>query len=104
MSHTPLVQIDKVEIINNNTYHNHIDTGELIHKLNRIYKAVVNDTAIEEALLEQNEELRNQVEALLTGETLPPAVQEKVNAIFDALKANKEKLKKGIEENQPKSL
>jgi hypothetical protein len=102
MPHNPLVLIEKVEI--NNIYQNHVDTGEIIHKLNRIYRAVVNDTAIEEALLEQNEELRKQVEDLLTGETLPPQVQEKVNAIFAAAKAQKEKMKQAIVDNQPTSL
>lgn len=96
---SPLVNIEKVEI--NGTYHNRFDDTEINYKLSRIYRAVISDTAAEEALSNYVEILEKQLRDVLTGEVLPPAVQEKVDAIFAATKADTAKLKKGIEENQP---
>lgn len=96
---SPLVNIEKVEI--NGSYHNHFDDTEIQRKLNRIYRAVLSDTAAEEALSHYVEILEKQLRDVLTGEVLPPAVQEKVDAIFAAIKADTSKLKKGIEDNQP---
>lgn len=96
---TPLVVIEKVEI----NHINHVDIGEIIRKLDRIHRAVERDTAAEEALAKENENLHNQLEELLSGETLPPEVQAKVDAIFAQAKLNKEKLSKGIADNQPKT-
>lgn len=96
---SPLVNIEKVEM--NGTYHNHFDDTEINHKLSRIYRAVINDTAAEEALSHYAETLEKQLQEVLSGDVLPPAVQEKVDAIFAASKAATVKLKKGVDENQP---
>jgi len=94
---SPLVVIEKVEYVTNN----HVDTAEIIHTLHRIYRAVKQDTAAEQALIRENDELRQQLQDVLTGNVLPPEVQKKVDAIFEQSKKNSDALLKGIEENQP---
>ena len=94
---SPLVVIEKVEYITNN----HVDTAEIIHTLHRILRAVKQDTAAEQALIRENDELRKQLEDILSGDVLPPEAQAKVNAIFEKVKKNTEELSKGISENQP---
>lgn len=96
---SPLVVIEKVEYITNN----HIDTGEILRMLNKVFRAVRQDTAAEQALIRENDELRKQLEDVLSGNVLPPEVQAKVNAIFEQSKKNSEALLKGIDENQPLS-
>lgn len=91
----PIVQIDKIE---NNTY-NHVDSAEIISRLKRIERKVVEDTEAEETLAAQNEELREQIEELLTGETLPPAVKEKLGATVLKIKQSREALTKAVEDN-----
>lgn len=94
---SPLVVIEKVEYITNN----HVDTAEIIQRLQRIFRAVRQDTAAEAALVAINDELRKQLEDVLSGDILPPIVQQKVNLIFEQAKKNSDALLKGIEENQP---
>lgn len=96
---SPLVVIEKVEYITNN----HVDTADIIFMLRRILRAVKQDTAAEQALIRENDELRQQLEGLLSGDVLAPEVQEKVNAIFVKIKQTSEALAKGISENQPTS-
>lgn len=98
MAQTPLVVIEKVEI----HHHNHIDTTEIVLKLDRIYRAVKSDTAAEAALASQNEELRKELEELLNGENLPPVIVEKVKAMVAKLKQGNEDLQKAISETTPK--
>lgn len=69
-------------------------------KLDKIYQAVISDTAVEEALIKENAELRKELEDVLSGATLPPEVQQKVNSIFEKVNANTQKLQKGITDNQ----
>lgn len=45
--------------------------------------------------------LRQQLADALSGAALPPAVQEKVNAIFDQAEANKAALAKAVTANTP---
>lgn len=96
---SPLVVIEKVEYITNN----HIDTGEILRMLNKVFRAVRQDTAAEQALIRENDELRKQLEDVLSGDVLPPEVQAKVNVIFEQSKKNSDALLKGIDENQPLS-
>jgi hypothetical protein len=96
---SPLVNIEKVEM--GGTYHNHFDDTEINHKLSRIYRAVINDTAAEEALSDYIDILEKQLRDVLSGDVLPPAVQEKVDAIFNASEADKTKLQDAILANTP---
>lgn len=96
---SPLVSIEKIEY----HYHNHVDTEPIIHRLDRIFRAVKFDTSAEEALAAQNEDLRKQLQDILSGENLPPEVQKKIDAIFSASEAAKANLEKGISDNQPPS-
>ena len=73
----------------------------IISNQGKILRAVKQDTAAEEALVKINDELRKQLEDVLSGDVLPPEVQKKVNLIFEQSKKNSEALLKGISENQP---
>lgn len=73
--------------------------GKIHFKLDRILRAVKADTAAEEALAAQNEDLRKQLQDILSGANLPPEVQKKIDAIFAASEANKSQLEKGISDN-----
>lgn len=77
------------------------NTHLIIFKLNEILAAVKSDTAAERNLVMENERLRKELEALLSGAKLPPEVQKKVDAIFAQSKLNYEQLAKGISDNQP---
>lgn len=78
-----------------------IDTGEIIHRLKRIERKVEQDTSAEETLAFINQELRDQLEALMTGENLPPAVTEKIKVMVEKIKAGNQALTKAVEDNQP---
>lgn len=95
MENAPIVIHQHVE------YHSHIDTTEILQRLRRIERKVEQDTAAEETLSAQNEELREQLESLLTGETLPPAVAEKIAGLVTKIKSNTAILKKAVTDNTP---
>lgn len=98
-NNSPITIHQKVDY--HNTYINHVDTDQIIHRLDRILRAVKFDTAAEEALATQNEDLRKQLQDIFSGENLPPEIQKKIDAIFSASEASKANLEKGISDNQP---
>lgn len=94
MANSPLVVIEKVE------YTNHVDTAEILRQLHKIHRAVVSDTAVEEALIKENTDLRKELEDVLSGATLPPEVQQKINLIFEKVTASTAVMQKAITDNQ----
>lgn len=95
---SPLIVIHKVDL--NASYYNSFDSSEIMHKLSKIYRAVKEDTAVEEYLTTYNAELKKQIEDLLSGVTLPPEVQAKVDKIYEKLTAATKKQQDVLDENK----
>lgn len=70
------------------------------HKLDKL----VQSEEVEDYLIEEIETLKKQLRDVLSGEVLPPAVQTKIDEIFNKLSLDTTKVKKIIEENKTKSL
>jgi len=58
----------------------------------QIIANIAEETTLEDSLVALKDALQRQVNDLLAGVTLPPGVQQDLNAIFDTVETNKAKL------------
>lgn len=95
-------------VINHHHHHHHENESLILKKLNQMAKtldetlaavqqnATVGDSAI--ALLT---DIKTQLDEVLSGENLPPSVQAKVDAIFETVSSDTQKLQDAIVANTP---
>jgi hypothetical protein len=72
--------------------------------LDQILQDVTDESSVIDSVTALIQGLKQQIADALTGTTLPPAVQAKVDAIFSTAEANKEKLAQALVDNTPADI
>jgi len=71
--------------------------------LDEVLAKVEEGNSVDSSLIALLEGIKKQLDDALAGTTLPPAVQEKVNQIFDGLVADNEKVSAALLANTPET-
>ncbi len=89
-------------------YHGDVAMKEVLCKLEKIMKtidevlaAVASESTKVDSVIALIAGLKQQIADALSGTTLPPAVQAKVDAVFDGLQANATKIDTALAANVP---
>ena len=69
---------------------------EIMATLDETLAAVEKDTALSDGIVTLVAGLKKQLQEVLTGVTLPPAVQAKVDAVFQGVTANNDKVEAAL--------
>lgn len=69
--------------------------------IDEVLTSVTENATVGESIVTLLTGIKKQLDDVLSGVTLPPAVQAKVNAIFEASEADKQKLADAIVANTP---
>ena len=68
--------------------------------LDEVLQSVTDESTLDDSIIALLTGIKAQLDAVIGG-ALPPAVQAKVNALFDAIEANKTKVTAAIVANTP---
>lgn len=89
----------------------HIVLNEITHIKNQLNKMaqtlddvladVQAESEVDDSIVTLVQGLAQQLKDALSGATLPPAVQEKVEAVFAGIEANKQKVADAVKSNTP---
>jgi type III secretion system FlhB-like substrate exporter len=72
-------------------------------KEEKILQEILCAVRFDKKLLEENQVLHDELDKLLSGETIPPALKDKLNAVISKIKSNTDKLKEAVSDNTPVS-
>lgn len=92
-SGSPIVHIERIE----NNYI--VDNSEVLSKLDDLAKKLLTKDQAELAILKERDDLTKQLQDVLSGTTIPPNIQEKLNMIFDKFDSNRQKVKDTVANN-----